>query len=292
MARQGPRGSEFFDVASGVAEVRWDGSRATLFLDGVESSCIDVEDPQDLEFEYMQHMTVILDAHTPPHRPVHALHLGAAACALPSAWEAARPGSRQVAVEVDALLAELVRRLFDLPRSPALRIRIGEGRQVMASTRPASWDVVVRDAFDHGRVPAALATLEAARDAARALVPGGLYLVNTPHGGGLDARAEAAALLEVFPDVLAVADPKVVRSARRGNVVLAARTPGPAGPRVWEVDRGLRRLALPARVLEGAGLRRWIAGARPPRDPAPGTAAPQDSPQPVPPPSPRAGEKP
>lgn len=129
MARRGPRGSEFFDVSSGSAEIRWDGSRATLYLDGVESSCIDVESPQDLEFEYMQQMTVVLDSWLPQGRPVQALHLGGAACALPWAWETARPGSRQVAVEVDALLAALVREVFDLPRSPALRIRIGEGRE-------------------------------------------------------------------------------------------------------------------------------------------------------------------
>ena len=272
MARRAPRGSEFFDVSSGRAEVRRDGTRATLLLDGVESSCLDVEDPLDLEFEYMQHMTVLLDAHVPVHAPVRALHLGGAACALPRAWAAARPGSRQVAVEVDALLADLVRRVFDLPRSPALRIRVDEGRRVLDSTRPRSWDVVVRDAFDHGSVPPRLSTVEAARGAARALVPGGLYLLNAAHGGGSDVRGEAAALLEAFPEVLAVADPKVSRSARRGNVVLAARAPGGGSLEVAEVDRGLRRLALPARVLAGAQLRRWIAGARPPRDADPAGA--------------------
>lgn len=266
MARRGPRGSEFFDVSSGSAEIRWDGSRATLYLDGVESSCIDVESPQDLEFEYMQQMTVVLDSWLPQGRPVQALHLGGAACALPWAWETARPGSRQVAVEVDALLAALVREVFDLPRSPALRIRIGEGRAVLESTRAGWWDVVVRDAFDHGRVPPRLATVEAARAAARALVPGGLHLLNTVHGGASDARGEAAALLEAFPTVLAVADPKVSRSSRRGNVVLVAQTPGQQVLDVAEVDRGLRRLALPARVLSGQQLRRWVAGTPATRD--------------------------
>ena len=269
MARRGPRGSEFFEVSTGSVEIRWDGPRATLFLDGIESSCIDVDHPESLEFEYMQQMTVALDAHLAPGTPVRALHLGAAACALPWAWETLRPGSRQVAVEIDSSLAALVREVFDLPRSPALRIRVGEGRTALESTRPGSWDVVVRDAFDHGVVPGPLATVEAARAASRALVPGGLLLLNTAHGGGSDARREAAALMEVFPLVLAVTDPKVGRAARRGNVVMVAQTAGGRVLGAADVDRGLRRLPFPARIIGGADLVRWVAGTPATTDPAP-----------------------
>lgn len=272
-------------MSSGTALLSRDGSRVTLFLDGVESSCIDVDHPEDLEFEYMQQMSAVLAAAVPPPRPVRALHLGGAACALPWAWDTARPGSRQTAVEVDASLAGQVRGWFDLPRSPRLRIRVGDARQVLASTRAGSVDVVVRDAFDHGVVPAHLATVGAARLAERALVPGGLYLVNTPHGGPFDARPDVAAIAAAFPFVCAVADPKVGRSARRGNIVVVARTAGAdedaaspvaAGggaaavpPWLDEVNRLLRRLPLPARLMDPGALVRWLAGARPATDPGP-----------------------
>lgn len=243
----------------------WDGTRATLFLDEVESSCVDVQDPRHLEFEYMQHMTCALDATIDSGQSVRALHLGGAACALPWAWSLMRPHSRQVAVEVDALLAEQVREWFPLPRTPELRIRVGDGRQVLEETRPHSWDVICRDAFIHGAVPAQLATKESALSAYRALRPGGLYLVNTAHGGGNDARKDAAALSTIFPYVVAIADPKVTRSARRGNIVLVAvresadkQIPLDSG----HLDRLLRRLALPARIMHEGDMDRWQAGVK------------------------------
>lgn len=265
-----PRGSERFEVSSGTATLRWDGTRATLLLDDVESSNVDVADPTHLEFEYMQHMDAALDTLMPSPTPVRALHLGAAACALPWAWARSRPGSRQVAVEIDQLLAEHVREWFDLPRSPELRIRVGDGRDVLSRARPGALDVVVRDAFDHGAVPSSLGTVEAAREAARALRPGGLYLLNAAHGGPADARPDVSALLEVFPLVCAVTDPKVGRSQRRGNVVLVAQTSSHEDDRLDldELDRHLRRLPLPARVLRGRALERWTAGAPAPRDPS------------------------
>ncbi|QWW18950.1 fused MFS/spermidine synthase [Schaalia sp. 19OD2882] len=268
-ARGGRRGTQVHEVDNGSATLSWEGSRATVHLDEVESSCVDIEDPTRLEFEYMQHMTCAVDATFAPGTALRVLHLGAAACALPWAWARMRPGSRQVAVEVDAALAALVREWFDLPRSPELRIRVGEGRTVLQAARPGTWQVVCRDAFDHGVVPAHLATLEAARCAHEALVPGGLYLVNAAHGGLCDARPDVAALQEVFPLVVTVADPKVGRSGRRGNVVLVAQK-APEGDEggidVDELDRLARRLPLPARINAGAGLSRWRAGARPVRD--------------------------
>mgnify|MGYP001665332431 FL=1 len=152
----------FFPTDLGHAEIRWDGPRATLLLDGVESSAVDASDPSYLEFEYMQHMSCALGAALPPPGPVRALHLGGAACALACAWEAARPGSRQVCVEVDALLAQRVREHFPIPRSPRVRIRVGDGRAVVDAARPGAWDVVVRDAFVGGAVPEHLRTRECA----------------------------------------------------------------------------------------------------------------------------------
>jgi len=259
-------------VASGTATLVWDGPRATLLLDGVESSCVDVDHPDRLEFEYMQQMTQVLHAWRPEPAPIRALHLGAAACALPWAWDTRRPGSRQVAVEVDADLAASVREWFALPRSPRLRLRTGDGREVLDGARADSYDVVVRDAFAHGTVPSSLATQGAARAAAAALRPGGLYLLNTAHGGPFDARPDIAAVSTVFPVVHAIADPKVGRAARRGNIVVAAQKPGRDGLvdgklDADEVDRLLRRLPLPARAMRGRALARWLAGARPAQDP-------------------------
>lgn len=225
----------------------------------------------------MQQMTAALEAAIPSPSPIRAMHIGAAACALPRAWDAARPGSRQIAVEVDPLLAEGVRRWFDLPRAPRLRIRVGDGRAELSRTRPGSLDVVVRDAFDHGVVPTHLATLEAAQTSARALRHGGLCLVNTAHGGSHDARPDIAAFAEAFPQVRLIADPKVLRSGRHGNIVIVAQT-APADEDglldADELDRALRRLPLPTRLVRGRDLDRWLAGALPATDASLGSTPP------------------
>ncbi|WP_185972516.1 spermidine synthase [Georgenia yuyongxinii] len=225
--------------------------RVTLLLDGTESSHLDLADPAHLEFEYMQQMLVVLDA-TRPAGPVRAVHLGAAGCALPRALEARRPGSRQLAVEIDEELARLVREWFDLPRAPRLRIRTGDARVVTEGLADGAWEVVVRDVFDGGTVPRHVRTVEAARHVHRVLTPGGLYLVNlTDHPPLPRARAEVAALREVFAHVLLVADPAILRGRRYGNLVLAASdTPFPAAP----IERELRRLPLPVRLVHGEDL--------------------------------------
>lgn len=266
VSKRSGRGKEQRKVSTGLAEVSWQGSHATVFLDGVESSHINVDHPEELEFEYMQHMSAICAAWLGATAPLRALHLGGAANALPWAWSILHPRSRQTVAEIDPLLIVAAREWFDLPKSPELKIRCQDGRLSLDTSRPGAWDVIVRDAFAAGKVPAHLATYEACAAAARALRPGGLYLLNSAHGGDSDARMELPALQESFSCVFAVVDPKVGKGGRRGNVVYAAVNPTRSGGEVDEAinecDRLLRRLPLPARIIRGRDLQRWQAGQR------------------------------
>src|SRR4051795_11826096 len=79
-----------------------------LLVDGVEQSYVDVEDPTHLEFEYMQHMAIVIDAVDPRPDPLRALHLGGGAMAMPRWIAATRPGSTQVVVESSAQVVEAV----------------------------------------------------------------------------------------------------------------------------------------------------------------------------------------
>src|SRR5690554_1883667 len=116
----------------------------TLLLDGVPSSHVDLDDPEYLEFEYMQQMAAVLDRVAPVRAPLTVVHLGGAGCSLARYVHATRPRSRQVAVEIDPLLAEHARTWFELPRSPSLRIRVGDARTVLEAMASSSADVVVR----------------------------------------------------------------------------------------------------------------------------------------------------
>lgn len=258
MARSSSSRDLIFDTDVGSARIRWDGPRATLFLDGVESSALDASDPTYLEFEYMQHMSAVVDSLWGPHERFRALHLGGAACALACAWSASHTRSRHVAVEIDRLLARAVRDHFPIPTSPQVKIRVGDGREIMETVRDGAFDVIARDAFAGGVTPDHLRTIECAIHARRVLSSGGVYLVNCAHGGQANARQDIAALRAVFPFVASIQDPKVGRGGRRGNVVALACEPGVVD--ADEVDRSLRTLALPARITRPTQLERWVAG--------------------------------
>jgi len=145
-------------------------------LDGAESSFLDLRDPSHLDFEYHQQMDAVLAALRGEGGPLRALHLGGAGCALARAWDVTHPGSQQVAVEIDEILASQVRTWFDLPRSPRLRIRVGDAAEVVAGLRPGQWDVVVRDVFNGGSVPASCRSGAFMASCLEALAPGGLLL--------------------------------------------------------------------------------------------------------------------
>lgn len=266
-------------TSSGTAEIVRDVAdpdAVTVLVNGVPSSHLDLADPRWLEFEYMQHMAAVVDLL--PAGPVDAVHLGAAACALPRRIEAVRPASRQLAVDVDAELVRLVREWFALPRAPRLRLRTGEGRATLAALPDSSADLVVRDAFAGDATPDHLATVEFVAEVRRVLRPGGVYLANCADRPPLGlARAEVATVGTGFRVAL-VAEPGQLKGRRYGNlVVVGTDEAGPdlAGP---ELARALRGLPIPATVLTGAPLQAFTAGAAPLRDAAPW--GPGEDPQP------------
>src|SRR5690625_4425528 len=241
-----------------------DPNGVMLLIDGAESSYLDLADPSHLVFEYMQQMMAVLEE-TMPGARVRAVHLGAAGCALPRAVEARWPGSRQIAVEWDALLAGYVRDWFDLPRSPLLRIRVADAREATESITPGSKDVVVRDVFVEREPPEHVRTVEFTRAVASTLAEGGVYLVNTADRPPLTlARREAATVAEVFEHVLVIAEPGVLKGRRYGNVVIAGADRAlPAAA----LDRRMRSLPVPASVLDRAASREFIGTFQPFTDP-------------------------
>jgi len=256
-------------IRSGTAELRLesdDPTGVTLLVNGVPSSYLDLVDPLRLDFEYMQEMAAVLDCWGAPGTPLVAVHLGAAGCALARAIDAARPGSRQLAVEVDDELARLVRTWFDLPRSPALRLRVGEAREELGRLAPGAADVVIRDAFAESAVPEHLTTLEFTAQVAAALRPGGVYLANCADRPPLAlARTEAATIASVFRHTALVAEPGVLRGRRYGNVVLVG-TDDEQLLSSATLARSLRSLPVPARLLVDDQVTAFAAGATVRRD--------------------------
>lgn len=256
-------------IDTGTVELEGDPDRAgglMVYVNGVESSYIDLDDAGYLEFEYMQQMLLALEPILQQRPNSRILHLGGAACAFARALAVGRPGLRQVVVELDGELARLAREWFDLPRSPALRIRVGEARATVQTLHPGSFDVIVRDAFAGARVPHHLTTKEFLGELATVLRPGGLYLGNLVDTPPLPmARQEVATAKSVFAHVALAVEPAILRGRRFGNLVIL----GSDEP----IDEGLlarRLLTLPApvRLVRDADLEAFAAGAALLVDPA------------------------
>jgi len=267
-------------IDSGTVELvpdRGDPRSITVLVNGVPSSPVHLDDPARLDFEYLQQMAALVDALAPGAAggPLDAVHLGAGGCALPRWLEATRPGSRQIAVDIDAALLTLVRGWFDLPRAPRLRLRAGDARDVLAALPTASADVVVRDVFAGDRTPEALTTTGFTGHVARVLRPGGLYLANCADRPPLSlARAEVATARAVLGDVALVVEPGMLRGRRYGNLVLVGSTAADGGLDGAALARTLRSLPVPVRLLHGTDLDAFVGRAAPLVDPVTNEAAP------------------
>ena len=233
-----------------------------LLLDRIRQSYVDLDDPSYLDFEYMRWIAHVVDALSAG--PLAVTHLGGGGGTLVRYISSTRPGSTHVVCEPDAELTALVRSRLPFARDVRVRIRPVDGRTGLAVLRTDSADCVALDAFSGGRVPADLASTEAAAEVARVLRPGGVLVVNVGDGGDLlYSRRVVAGLLAHLPHGLLVTDRAVLAGRRFGNVVLASsayRLPLP------EIRRGLAGEPFPTRVLTGAELHRWTAGAIPIND--------------------------
>jgi spermidine synthase len=209
-------------IATGRAVLRdeKDGS-TTVLINGVPSSSLRA-DPTVLDFEYMQHAGVAIDAWVPPAR-MSVLHVGGAACTFPRYLAHAYPDSRHLVIEIDPVLARLAREWGDLPRAPRLRIRVGDGADALRSRPDASADVVVRDAFAGGATPPHLADDAWWKDVRRVVRPGGLAVANVAASPRSAAgKEDARSARRAFAAVCALGEPAALAGTRIGNVTIVA----------------------------------------------------------------------
>lgn len=251
------------EVAGGTARLLPDIDRPRAWLltvDDAPQSYVDLDEPAHLEFEYQVRIAHVLDTVAPAARDL--VHLGGGALTLPRRMAEARPGVRQQVVEYDRGLIDLVGE--HLPyggASSGITVHGADARAWLAEAPEASADAVVGDVFGGSRVPAGLTTLGCARDVARLLRPGGVFAANLADGAPFAfLRSQLATFGTAFAHLALVAEPGVLRGRRFGNAVLVA------SGQPFDTAGLARRTAadpFPARVVDGAELRRFTGSARP-----------------------------
>lgn len=222
----------------GPVELLRDLDRPTgrvLLVEGVEQSYVDDVDDEHLEFEYMQHMALVLDVIAPKREPIRCVHLGGGVLTMARWINATRQGSQHVVVEMSPAVIDVARAL-GLPAN--CDVVLGDAMMVLPTLPTADSDVVIWDLYDGPRAVTTALTIEAISDMSRVLKPSGLLLLNVSDMVPFDVvRPVLAALEKCFDDVALMAEPSTLRGRRSGNCVLV----------------GVHGMALPHAALARAG---------------------------------------
>ncbi len=266
---------------------RWVPGSFTLVVDGTPQSHVNLDDPSQLFFEYIQRIGHVIDQLGMPGEPITAVHLGAGAFTLPRYIEVTRPNSRQQVIEIESDLVDLVRTHLPLPRAASIRVRHGDAREVLGRLPGGlhgEVDLLIVDVFSGARTPAHVTSLEFYREAVALLKPAGVIVANVADGPGLAfARGQAATMLAAVAGsaagwaagsaagsaaghaassaaghVVALAETQILKGRRFGNVVMVGSRQ--TLPLDW-MPRLLAGGPHPSKVVADLELRNWIAGA-------------------------------
>lgn len=179
-----------------------DSTLRGMKLDALAHSELDLEAPDELEYEYQRIFHAITNRLFPSPAPVSTLTIGGGGYVFPRLLAEHRPGSRTDIVEIDPVVTEAAYEAFGLPRSLDIRCFHEDGRvfidrliaertarsvEAPSSTTdrsegtqpaaPAPYDIIYLDALSGYQVPHQLTTREFARRCHSLIRPGGAYLI-------------------------------------------------------------------------------------------------------------------
>lgn len=141
-------------------------------------TCIDLDEPQRLVFEYYKGMMGALYLNPAPRR---VLVIGLGGGALPAALQRLDPALEMDVVEIDPVVVRIARRFFGFDPAAGTRVHEEDGRAFVQRARKEGlkYDLVMLDAFDADYVPAHLMTIEFLLELKDLLAPGGVVAANT-----------------------------------------------------------------------------------------------------------------
>lgn len=153
------------------------GFRTLEFKRGAgRHSLVKLGDPLHLEFEYARIVSMAPALSRQP--PERILILGLGGGSLPMYFRAVFPAANIDVAEIDPAVVNVAERFFGFKQDAKLRAHVGDGRAFVERAAPASYDIIVLDAFGEEAVPRHLATLEFMRAVRAALRPDGVALSN------------------------------------------------------------------------------------------------------------------
>lgn len=177
------------------------------------------------------------------------LFVGLGGGAMPTYTRLVLPEATIDVVEIDTLIVDVAQRWFGFRPDDQLRVHTADGRAFIEDAQPASWDLIVLDAFAENGIPYSLTTRQFLEAVSLRLAPRGLVVSNVWSSARL-YRSMLATYQAVFGEVQLV---RVPRRAQR--IVLSG--PGVAGKGRADLVRAAEALA--ARVDLGFDLSGLVA---------------------------------
>lgn len=221
-----------------------------LSIGGSQQSHVDMLHPERVFYEYLQRIANVVDLVREPGAPLRALHLGAGALTLVRYIEATRPGSRQVAVDLEADLLSFVLETMPLPAGTLCELIPADAADAVLEQPDGSFDVVVLDIFAGADAPAHLTSPDFAAHLLRVCAEDGVVLVNVGDDPPLlFAREQSRRFSSLAASTAVLTEAGMVDGGHAGNVIVVARRQ--PWPEAWT---GALELAgpHPAAVLIGA----------------------------------------
>jgi len=192
-----------------------------LSIGGAQQSHVDLGKPGHVFYEYLRRIANVLDIFKPAGEPIRVVHLGAGALTLARYVQAKRPGSEQVAVELERELLDFALEHLPLPDGTRCSMVIEDARAALDRFEPGSFDAVVLDVFASEDAPVHLTDQAFYRALTSLTAPGGVVLVNVGDDPPLTfARAQTRRLREAADDVAVLADAAMISGQMAGNIVL------------------------------------------------------------------------
>ncbi len=200
-----------------------------LEIGGAEQSHVDLAHPENIFYEYLRRIGHIADLVAEPGQPIRAAHLGAGALTLARYIQATRPGSAQVAVDIERELPSLVLDYLPLPAGSRLEVLIDDARAALPRLRPAlhgaAPDLLVLDIFSGWGAPDHLTESGFYEEMRVALAENGFLAVNVGDDPGLTFfKAQAQIMFEVFEHVWCLTDSSMLSGKHAGNLILVGTT--------------------------------------------------------------------
>jgi spermidine synthase len=192
---------------------RADGLRSLYTGDGdARQSAVYPGRPGHLELAYTRVAAVGL-ALVPPGGRI--LFVGLGGGAMPMYAREVLPDARIDVVEIDPLVVEVARSHFGFRPDARMAVHTGDGRAFIESAPPASYDLVVLDAFSDDDIPFTLTTWQFLRAVRARLAPGGAVVSNL-----WSSAREYEPMLATYDSVFG--DVHVVRVGRRAQRIVVA----------------------------------------------------------------------